>query len=177
MKNPKTTILVFFLLGVTAFSVYKFVSAVKEKDSLKAETVRLQAETKALKDINQSLSQQLDKGKVLEQQLQELSAQFSLLKEENVALQQEKASLKAEVEKLTRQNEDFTVRFNSIGDLKKAIRELKIKMRKVKAEIRKNKAALINNIEGNKGFIVKDGKVAQPAWIRIEVKPASTTNE
>jgi hypothetical protein len=51
--------------------------------------------------------------------------------------------------------------------LKKAIRDLKKQMRKVTHKATKTKTI----IEGNRGFLIKDGKPTSIAKIKIEVIP------
>lgn len=204
MKNSKAVLIVLLLLGITIFSVFKYILTVREKNDLASAIEKIKAGAVALENEKQHLLQSLEQEKTLQQDLTrqnvslqenlkiaegkfasleeefvqagealvELNSQFSLLKEENTALQKAGESLKAQISKLARENKDFTARFHSVAELKKAIRELKLKMRRVKSEIKK-KTFLISGSEGNRGFVVRDGKSTQPAQIKIEVKPAS----
>jgi len=204
MKNSKAVLTVLLLLGITIFSVFKYILTVREKNDLGAAIEKIKAEAVALENEKEHLLQSLEQEKTLQQnltrqntslqenlkvaearlagigeellqaqkELADFTSQACLIKEENVALQKERADLRAGIVKLTRENEDFTTRFNSAEELKKAIRQLKLKMRQVKSAIKK-KTVLISDSEGNRGFVVRDGKSTQPAQIKIEVKPAS----
>lgn len=204
MKNSKAVLTVLLLLGITIFSVFKYILTVREKNDLGAAIEKIKAEAVALENEKQHLLQSLEQEKTLQQNLTrqntslqenlkvaearlagieeellqaqkefaDFTSQACLIKEENTALQKERADLRVQIVKLTRENEDFTTRFNSAEELKKAIRQLKLKMRRVKSEIKK-KTVLISDSEGNRGFVIKDGKSTQPAQIKIEVKPAS----
>jgi chromosome segregation ATPase len=204
MKNSKAVLTTLLLLGITIFSVFKYISTVREKNDLVVAIEKIKVEAVTLENEKEYLLQSLEKGKALQQslsqenvslrenlkvaeaslsgieeeliqvqkELADFTSQAFLIKEESIALQKERADLKLQIAKLTTENEDFTARFNSAEELKKAIRQLKLKMRLVKSRIEK-KAVLTSDSEGNRGFVVRDGKTTQPAQIKIEVKPAS----
>jgi chromosome segregation ATPase len=204
MKNSKAVLTALLLLGITIFSVFKYILTVREKNDLVVAIEKIKVEAVALENEKERLLKSLEEGKALQQSLTQENVSFQeklivteaklsgieeeliqaqkeladstfqafLIKEESIALQKERADLRLQIIKLTRENEDFTTHFNSVAELKKAIQELKLKMRQVKREIKK-KAVLISDSEGNKGFVVRDGKSTQPAQVKIEVKPAS----
>ena len=89
--------------------------------------------------------------------LEELNAQLSILKAENKALIDSRKRIYAE-------NEQFKLKLSSVVELKKAIRELKAKKHKV-SEM---------GIEGNQGFLIKDGQPTVVERVKIEVIPAQT---
>lgn len=130
------------------------------KENLKAGKIRL---TKLFRDV-------FEKQRSIEQ----LNSQLSISKAENKALIEEENKLKAELTRVSQENENLNAKLSSIAELKKAIRELK-KMRKVsKVSIEiKQKEQNEKIIEGNRGFLIKDGKITYPAKVRIEVIPAS----
>lgn len=194
MKNYKF-ILVAFLIGITIFSVLRYSLSLKEKYDLLRSLERVKDEVSALQIEKQNLLQELEKEKQLQEQLltlkdnleaskdrltklfgdferaqktvEQLDSQISLLKAENTALRKEKDNLQL-------QRDDLEARLSSLPELKKAIRELKIKMRRVKTEIEKKKKTE-TVIEGNRGFLIKDGKSTYPLYkVRIEVMPLST---
>jgi len=195
MKNIKF-ILTPLLIGITIFSIFRYVLSIKEKYDLLNSLKSLKEQVVALEVEKQNLSQELDQATELQQELSEdisrlkdnlkasygrltklfadfervhqaieqLDSQNSLLKAENAALREETNNLDLE-------KENLQARLSSLTELKKAIRELKLKMRKVKTEI-KEKVTTEEVIEGNRGFLVKDGKSTHPLLkVRIEVTP------
>lgn len=197
MKNYKF-ILVAFLIGITTFSVLRYSLSLKEKYDLLRSLERVKEQVDVLQIEKQNLLQELEKEKGLKEQLdqenlrlkdnleaskdrlaklfgdfektqktiEQLDSQISLLKAENTALREEKDNLQLE-------RDDLEARLNSLPELKKAIRELKIKMRQVKKEIEKTGPGTV--IEGNRGYLIKDGKSTYPLYkVRIEVVPLST---
>lgn len=194
-------ILLVLLVSVTILSVYKYISALKEKYDLLNTLTLTKEQVELLEQEKQNLLQTLEKEKALEAKLseqnaglkeylqaskkrltknfrdieavreekEELDAKFSLLKAENTALLEQK-------EQLSQENESLSTKLSSIVELKKAIRELKKQVRKVGTTI-KQKISEQKLIEGNRGFIIKDGKYTYPSRVRIEVIPASEAGD
>jgi len=198
-------ILIVLLLTITIFSVFKYILSLKARYDLITALNQARDELVVLKQEKQKLLGQLEKGKELQEQFTEanselkdnikaarrrltklfteirakekayddLNYRFSILKAENVALTEEKEQLNLKLSETNSENESLKVKLSSIEELKKAIRELKIKMRQVRITPKKAREQEI--IEGNRGFLVKDGKSTYPVKIRIEVRPASPT--
>ena len=82
--------------------------------------------------------------------LEHLNSQFSILKAENNALLEDK-------QRLSQENDEMKMKLSSVNELRKAIRELKLKPR---------------IIEGNKGYLIKDGQPTVTPKVKIEVVPA-----
>lgn len=195
MKNYKF-IFIAFLIGVTILSVFRYVASLKEKYDLLNELQRSKEQVTVLENEKQTLTQELQKERQLQQKLsqeisklkdnlkanyirltnlfgdfqdaenkiEQLESQSALLKAENTALREEKENLRVEKESLQ-------AKLNSIAELKKAIKELKMKARRLKTEI-KRKIKTEEFIEGNRGYLVKDGKSTySPLKVRIEVMP------
>lgn len=125
--------------------------------------------------------------------------ELGLLKAENAAVRAEDERLRADLVELTNEKEELSARFNSVSELKKAISELKKQNRRMKPLIKKevpvakraaapvkpetpqeikpsiqketSKKEII--IEGNRGYVIKDGKPVPISSIKIEVNPAS----
>jgi chromosome segregation ATPase len=108
-----------------------------------------------------------------EKTYEELSYRFSILQAEKVALLEEKDQLNAGLSQANSENEKLKVKLSSIQELKKAIRELKYKIRPLIVKPKKPKE-IDEMIEGNRGYVIRDGKSTYPGKIRIEVRPAST---
>lgn len=192
MKNYKV-ILIIFLLGITIFSVFKYVSSLKTLNILD----HLKVQVAALEDERQDLLQTLEKERELQQKfkvdleaseeklinlneeltqaqktIEELNSQVSTLKAENASFIKEKNDLSAQLTQIIREKDEFKRRLSSISELKKAIRELKRQMHQVSREIkRKTRPQTKKIIEGNRGFLIKDGKSTYIPRVKIEVKP------
>ncbi|PIP19686.1 MAG: hypothetical protein COT38_01900 [Candidatus Omnitrophica bacterium CG08_land_8_20_14_0_20_41_16] len=169
-------ILILLLASALVFVVFRYISYLREN-------IRsLEGQKQSLEYQKQSLSQELEKEKNTVEQLklkndslkgnlkaahkrlnksflalsqsekraEELSSQADILKAENNALSEEKARLVGD-------NEAFKSRLTSIPELKKAIQELKRQAR----------------LEGNRGFLIKNGKSTSVVKVKIEVTPAS----
>lgn len=104
----------------------------------------------------------------------QLNSQITSLKEENANIKAQEEQLKLNYATITKENEDFKAKFNSVDELKKAIKDLRCKMRKVKVEIKEEIKTEKAEIDGNRGFVVRDGKPTFPAKIKIEVIPAQS---
>ena len=200
-KNQAKDLFVLLFLAIAGFSVYKFVVVQKEKIELLSSLNRAKEEVAALEIVRQNLMVSLDKERALQQktaaqnsqlkltiragrermgelfkdihqaekELEDVSAKFSLLKEENKALSAEK-------DRITQENIELKGRLSSVKELKKAIRELRHQIHKVGGEIR-DKAEEQRLLEGNRGFIIKDGKVTTSSKVRIEVTPAEAPKQ
>jgi len=197
-KNYKV-ILTILLVGITIFCVFKYIVALKEKYALlknlnqaKAQVVALGEEIDKEKELEKALSQenvtlkdemktnadklaQLDAGlKSSQNTIDELTSQIALAKAENAALREEKDKLSLELVQVSQEKDTLKARLSSIPELKKAIKEVKIQIRKAKVmmkEITKKRRI----IEGNRGFLVKNGESTFPVTkIKIEVMPAQS---
>ncbi len=194
MKNIKPVFIILLLLGFAFFSAFKYFSALKEKNSLLATVEKLNIEIAALGSEKQKLIQSLQQEKQLKDQtvlensalqeslkasagqLAQIEEQSAQAQDKLVALESylsllkvESSALKNRVAELTSKNEEYNACLNSLPELKKAIRELK--MRLSKTQIQRRTGAK-NNVEGNNGFVVRNGKSTLPAQVKIEVKPA-----
>lgn len=196
-KNSKI-ILIYLLAGVTLFSVFKYASSLKEKYDLQGQLKQARIQAENLEKEKQKLLQAIEKEKEWQKKLEEESTGLkgSLRASENkvaklevdvannlkavenlnsqvAALQVEKEQLKTELSEVTKQRDNLSSRLNSVTELKKAIKELKSQVHKVgnqiKVKIRKEQVS-----DGNRGFVIKDGKPTYPSRVRIEVNPAST---
>jgi len=101
--------------------------------------------------------------------LEELNSRYSLLRCENSAL-------RSQLFFVVKEEEKMRLNMTSLPELKKAIRELKKK--KTHASVlpvihkqRINKVVKGQILEGNKGFLVRDGKPTFAKTIKIEVVP------
>jgi len=182
-------ILVFILILVTAASLSRYILGLnKQVKVLKNEKQNLLQELKKEKKAKERLIQdnlllkknlqaaQGEAARLKEEATQnlkvieQLNAQLMALKRELPVSAEEKSGLEAKLNELARQKNELRTRLDSIAQLKKVIQELKRQMRKAAEEImRKTEAA--GATEGNRGFLLRDGKLTIPARLKVEVRP------
>ncbi len=190
---------------MTAFSLFKYISVLKEKNDLSHQLKTIKEQITVLENEKQALILEVEKERQIGQQLSQensglkenlktaqekltqfdaelteakstldkLSSEFTAVKAESIALKEQEAQFKAAIE----ERDTLKERINSIAELKKMIKELKYKMRQEKRQIRriikpvekKDKKAEDADIEGNQGFVVKEGQSTYQ--VRIEVNP------
>ncbi len=185
-NNRLKNILLILLVAITAFSMFRYVGELKAKYKLTDELAQSQDQVTSLTQQKQNLLQEIEKEKIQIEQLQqkntnlkdylkagknrltrlfrdnsktkndleEVSAKFAILKAENRALIDSRKRLSAE-------NEQFKFKLSSVVELKKAIKELKANRYKL----------FTLEIEGNRGFLIKDGQPTSIEKIKIEVIP------
>ena len=171
-KRILINIIILLLVSSSVFLGFRYVSSLKDniatlenqKQNLlqdlekeKTSVQQLTVKNIGLKNYLKGAYKRLNKSFVVlgqeEEELEKLKAEFSILKAENGALLEER-------DRITNENDAMKMKLNSVVELKKAIRELKRQAQ----------------IEGNQGFLIKDGKVTSTAKIRIEVSPAPIKN-
>lgn len=103
--------------------------------------------------------------------IEELNAQFSLVKVENTALRDQIQELELNINQAKADKEQLQVKLSSIVELKKAIKELRQKTRQTKKEVQKRIELKEKIILGNNGFLLKNGKPTFGGKIKIEVTP------
>lgn len=196
---PKN-IIIALALGIALFSVFKYTAALREKYALLNSLNQVKEQAVALETEKQNLLQQLEKEKQIEEALAQqkaalkdnlkasrerltklfgqtqrsiaqLNAQISILKAESQALAEEKDKLTAELAQAAQENDNLKARLGSLTELKRAMQELRRQVRRVGSVI-KEKAEAEKILEGNRGFLIKDGKVTYPLKVKIEVVPA-----
>jgi chromosome segregation ATPase len=194
-KNYKI-IVTALLVGITIFSVFKYVAALKEKYDLLKNLSQVKGQVAALeqaiekeKGLQNTLAQEnltlkdelktnTDKLTQFDLDLQnsqktieQLTSQIALSQAENTALREEKDKLALELTQVSQERDTLKARLSSIPELKKTIKEIKLQIRKTKVmmrEITKKRRV----IEGNCGFLIKNGKTTFPITkIKIEVMP------
>jgi chromosome segregation ATPase len=196
MKNSVWIIAVALLGGITVFSVTKYISAQRESYSLSYDLDQMKGQVGRLETQRQNLLETIEKQKLeqaamnsnltasqdriakmetdftqAQKTIEDLSARLNLLREENVSLQNQGDTLKSELTQIYQEKDSLQAKLNSLAELKKAIRELKTKIRTVKPETQEKLLAQ-KDIEGNRGFIIKDGQSTHPTRVKIEVNPA-----
>lgn len=188
-KDMAKNMVLFLLIGISIFSMVRYVGEVRESYRLKESLTQAQNQITVLVEQKQNLLQDIEKEKGLNEQLtlknsylkdylraskhkisrlfqdnakikdsfEDVCAKLSILKAENKALIESRKRLYTE-------NEQFKFKLSSISELKKAIKELKNHKRK----------SFDIEIEGNRGFLIKDGQSTAVERIKIEVIPAQT---
>ncbi|HTZ11578.1 MAG TPA: hypothetical protein VMD04_04295 [Candidatus Margulisiibacteriota bacterium] len=106
--------------------------------------------------------------------IEQLNSNFALIKAENKALIERKERLSAQLSRVTQENDVLKTTMSSVIELKKAIRELKKQARKVTVAIKEKVKSVqkARALEGNRGYLLKDGKLTYPSRVIIEVSPA-----
>jgi chromosome segregation ATPase len=195
-KNYKF-ILTALLCGITIFSVFKYVTTLKEKYEISNRLDQMKQQVVVLESEKQNLLQTLKKEeanaqrlgeeniafqaslKESEEKLNKLDADFKSaqktieqLNSELAALKTEKTKLNSQLSEVSQEKDSLNVRLNSVEELKKAIRELRSQMRKVKVQIKEKTRVTKDDSAGNHGFVIKDGKPTSSLKVKIEVKPA-----
>lgn len=202
-KGLLKNILIVILVTITTFSVFKYFSSLREKYDLLNTLNQTKEQLATLEKQRQNLLQDLEKEKQFQQKLaqensglkdylkaskkrltklfadfgeaektiEQLGAKFSVLEAENTALREQRDKLSTQFIQVIQENDSLKARLSSITELKKAIKQLRRQMREVSREIKKRSQDEV--IEGNRGFLIKDGKSTYPPKVRIEVIPAS----
>jgi len=190
-------ILVIILIGLTITSVFKYYRSLKEKydlmgalDKAKVDLAALESDKKLLaeqlsqeKDLKEHLVQENDllkknyldsEEKITALNIEYVSLQSELgqLKARFDALEAKKNSLDTQLGQAVQEKDELKARLSSVVELKKAIRELRKHTHKVNNQIKKE---IISNasLDGNRGFLVKEGKPTYAAKIKIEVSPTA----
>jgi hypothetical protein len=123
---------------------------------------------------------------------QSFESEAGLARAERDALRAAQQEMAAKVDQLSRDNDAYRQKLSSIDELRKVIRELRVRAHRGPSYVREKViipvAATVTgaagvqsvprvsrSIEGNQGFIIKDGKPTVPGEISIDVVPISTT--
>lgn len=185
-------ILIVLLVCITVFNGYKYFMTLKEKYVLLKDLNQARGEIAVLteaidkeKELHKAVIQenltlkeglnnltQLEAGlRNAEKTIEQLTSQVSLAKAENIALREEKENLALELTEVSQERDTLKVRLSSIPELKRTIKEVKTQIRKARAMTREL-AKKRRVIEGNRGYLIKDGKSTYPITkIKIEVMP------
>ena len=188
-KDKLKNIVIILLIGITAFSMVRYMSELRERYRLQENLTQAQGRIVVLAQEKQNLLQEIEKEKGLKEQLalkntnlkdylRASKNKITRLFQDNAETQGNLEELKAKLsvlkaenkalidgrKHLYAENEEFKLKLSSIVELKKAIRELKAK---------KHNDPIIET-EGNRGFLIKDGQSTAVERVKIEVIPAQT---
>jgi cell division protein YceG involved in septum cleavage len=187
-------IIIALLLGITIFSISKYISSLRSVEEYKNELALIKIE-------NKNLVQSLEKDKVLQEtliaeneslseciletneQLSGLQEGFdalkqnqSLLETQVVLLRQENQRLNLQMTELAEEKELLAQQMSSVSGLKKMLNDLRSRRR----QGRSKELCISKNFEedyeeefsgGNRGFLLKDGTSTYTSKIKIEVRP------
>lgn len=199
-KGLFKNIFIVLLISITIFSVFKYGSSLKEKYALLNTLNQIKEQVTTLENDKQGLLEKLGEEKELNAQLngevseikdylraskerlaklfadygqaqktiEDLNSKFSILKSENTALRDEKEKLDTQLTQVSQEKNSLKAKLSSITELKKRIKELK---RQGREGLTAHKPKARKIIEGNRGFLIKNGKPTYPAKIKIEVIP------
>lgn len=188
-KDTVKNIAFILLLGITIFSLVKYVSESKARYRLQDSLVQAQGQITVLAQEKQNLLQDLKKEKELKKQLELENTKFkgylrasrnriTRFFQDNAKIQNNlensgarlsilKAENRALIDSHKRiytENTGFKLKLSSVVELRKAIKELMAKKRRNSD----------SEAEGNQGFLIKDGRSTALVKVKIEVIPAQT---
>jgi len=192
-----------FILSLALFSILRYSFLVKEQRGLSYKIKEVEERAATLEKEKQNLLRELEKEKEIQEKLiqektglkDDLMASKRRLKKLSADLRETQDSIEqirsevllkgesANVDKLklklseaAEENKELKRRLSSITWLKKALREARRKISGGRLEKRpKPKPQIL--IEGNRGFLIKDGKSTHPARIKIEIIPVTSKEE
>jgi hypothetical protein len=181
MKNFKGVLTV-ILICLAVFLVFSYIVALKEKNELTRGIERAREQVNLLLKDKLNLMETIKEQQLTQQNLTQennglketLRVNTEKLAQVDAELAQAKKNmeqLNAEAAVLRSENAQMKERLGSIKELKKAIKEIKIQMHNAKVEVLK-KVDMQRLLEGNRGFMVKEGKSTYQTKIKIEVNPA-----
>ena len=195
IKKNRLLILVALLTGVSLFSVYQYGSTLYEKQKILNSLTHIKSEVSNLRQERKRLAEQLDENihltrslaennQLLQSSVEHKQKELDRLRKELVSMQASMESLQSDLKKLEIENLALSqekvkiaeekslleTRFNSIRELKKAISALRKRGRKVRMTMKPKKDYLVPN-QGNRGYIIKDGKPTLGAKVMIKVIP------
>ena len=189
----------FLLLGALIASYLRYRNIVKEKAGIESQLSetriqvgfldgRLKQEKELAKNLEEERSLLANNLKEAESKISQLDIKyvqaqehiFSLTKElrdlegENSRAKEEKVRWEEKLSALEERDARLDKRMHSIPELKKAIKELKIEMRKSRLKFASTVRPLkrLEIIEGNSGFMVKEGLSTYRPRLKIKVEPA-----
>ncbi len=184
-------ILIFVLVLLAAVSLSRYIWGLRTQVKvLENEKRNLLQELKKEKEVRERLIQEnlLLKGNLEAAQgevarfkeeisqsrqiIEQLNAQLLAFKQAPLPVAGEKSVSGDKMSELSRQEDELKLHLDSIAKLKKAIRQLKRQVHKVGKEIN-GKSETVRFLEGNRGFLLREGKSTIPARLKIEVNPAS----
>lgn len=180
------------LLGITIFSMVKYVSELNARYQLQNSLVQARNEIILIAQEKQNLLQELKKEKVLQEELalrnvalkdnlRASNQRITRFFQENTKIKEDLgnsgarlAILKAENralidghKRLYVENEGYKLKLSTIEQLKKAIKDLKNRKRRNREAVAK----------GNQGFLIKNGRSTAVDKIKIEVVPVQAKNQ
>jgi len=197
--------LILLLAGIAIFSLFKYVSSVRERYGLANELNEAGLQIAVLEKDKVNLSQALNKKSTSEKQAaaevlalkgylkagkkrltklfteraqaqkkaEDLSFKFNLLKAENSALIKQRSKLHSQLARVSQENDSLKTKLSSISELKKIISALTKGKNRIYARVNQQPEA-DKIVEGNRGFLIKDGKFTYPAKVQIEVTSVPT---
>lgn len=172
MKNKKKKALFILLLIIISIAVCAFyfllaAELLRTKRELRESRLQIYLELRERQDLEENLKSSQEKLVRKDIELENTRRALDIAKQkldENIALLNEKESLAA--------------KFKSLTELKKAISEIKLQIKRQKEINYITRQKMQEEIdakelaEGNRGFLVKNGKSLYEPKVRIEVKPA-----
>jgi len=175
-KGAFKNILITILLAVTILVVFWYIFTLRKQVAiLEIQKQNLLQDVEKEKQLQQKFSLENAELKSnlsgVKKKLNKVLNDYSASKKSMEDLNQKLSISQAENTALREENENIKAKLSSVAALKKAMLELRKQATKVVGQMKK-KVQTQRLLEGNRGFVVKDGKSTYPAKIKIEVIPA-----
>ena len=173
-------LIIVFLLGLSIFSLFSYIRMIKERDSLKALVNELKLELEEIWQERQVLQEEIVREKeekekltkerediekvlrITEEKLAKINQELDLAQANVEFLKKENLFLRSKYRSIAKEKEELQSKLNSLEELKKAIRELRRRRKRQISE---------EEIVGNRGFLIKDGRSTYIPKHRIRVIP------
>ena len=135
--------------------------------------------TASLKGAEETIADLNAKNAQSQEHLFSLIKEIEAMESSNSRVKEEMTQTQEKLDALLGRNIELEARLSSVPELKKAMRELKLKMKKTSYNYKlkpiqfKEKRLSWNEegIDGNSGFIIKNGVPTYKGRVKIEVKP------
>ncbi len=187
-KDGVKNIALILLLGITVFSMVKYVSELKARYRLQDNLAQAQGQITVLAQEKQNLLRGLKKEQELKEQLElknsDLKGYLRASKQRITRFFQDNAKIQNNLEEagfrlsilkaenralinshkqIYMENKGFKLKLSSVVELKETIKELRAKKRRK-----------LDSEAGNRGFLIRGGRSTALEKVKIEVIPAQT---
>jgi len=201
MIKNKIFFVIAFLIGISLYSLFKYITIFYEKKAILSDWAQMKSEVLLLNTLKEHLTNQLqEKTRIInekekaqqellrqlnikdekiiqveallnktQEQMEELKQKIDTLQSQNNSLAEENRLLLEKIDKINQEHASLLSRWQSIEELRKAIIQLKRKI-----YLQRKQASKVEGkaIQGNRGYIIKDGRPTLSLKVKIEVVPA-----
>jgi chromosome segregation ATPase len=199
------------MVGISGFSLYQYISLMHEQAGLEADLSQAQEDIKLIELVRDNLSLDMEKALDAEKALilentglkdqirtdqgrftaaiqeaqaniDSLTEQISISREENTALVSQIDGLKAQLTTAAEEKNRMAATLSSVDELKKAIKDLRRRTRQARRSapmtiVADAKKQITEITLGNRGFIIRNGKLTYPSRVKIDVQASPEINQ